>query len=99
MTRPAGKVVPRITRATCSASASSLPIPFWTEQTAPSANAAAVAAIAGSVCIAFVATIPKSQAGSCAGSLVARTLPTTSPAPESRRPFALIASTCSRARS
>ena len=71
MTRPAGKVVPRITRGTCSASASSLPIPFWTEQTEPSANAAAVAAIAGSVCIAFVATIPKSQAGTWPGSLVA----------------------------
>ncbi len=62
--RPAGKVVPRITRPTCAASTSSLPIPFCTEATAPSANAGAVAAIAGSVCIAFVATIPKSHGGS-----------------------------------
>src|SRR6266576_181606 len=42
-TRPAGKVVPRITRSTCCASASSLPTPFCTEQTEPFANAPAVA--------------------------------------------------------
>ena len=98
--RPAGKVVPRITRATCPASTSSLPIPFCTEQTAPSANACAVAAIAGSVCIAFVATIPKSQAGSSPASRRrAHAARRTSPAPESRSPFALIASTCGCARS
>ena len=60
--------------------------PVLDRATAPSANACAVAAIAGSVCIAFVATIPKSQAGSSAASVVARSRPTTSPAPESRSP-------------
>ena len=54
----------------------------------------AVAATAASVCIAFVATIPKSQDGSSAASRVACGRPTTSPAPESRSPPALIASTC-----
>ena len=74
---------------------SSLPTPFWTDATAPSANACAVAAIAASVCIAFVATIPKSQAGSSAASLVARIrVACTSPAPVSRSPRSLIASTC-----
>ena len=97
---PAGNVVPRITRATCGASASSLPTPFWTEATAPSAKACAVAAIAASVCIAFVATIPKSHAGSSDASLVARMpVACTSPAPVSRRPRSLIASTCAWARS
>ena len=90
---PAGKVVPRITRSTWRASTSSLPIPFWTVATEPLANACAVAAIAASVCIALVATIPKSQAGSSAASAVACTFPTTSPAPVSRSPFRLIAST------
>ena len=55
---PAGKVVPRITRSTCAASVSSFPTPFITDATAPSANACAVAVIAPSACIAFVATIP-----------------------------------------
>ena len=96
---PAGKVVPRITRSTCAASTSSLPIPFCTVATQPSANACAVARIAGSVCIAFVATMPKSQAGSSAASVVARGRPTTSPAPVRRSPSRLIASTCSCARS
>ena len=49
-----------------------------------------------SVCIAFVATIPKSHSGSSAASVVARGRPSTSPAPVSLRPFALIASTCAR---
>ena len=97
--RPAGKVVPRITRSTCPAITSSFPTPFCTEHTEPSANARAEAAIAGSVCIDFVATIPKSQAGSSAASVVARTAPTTSPAPESRRPCSLMACTCSASRS
>ena len=79
---------------------SSLPSPFWTVATQPSAKACAVAAIAGSVCIAFVATMPKSHGGSSAASLVARGGgPTTSPAPESRRPSRLIAATCSSLRS
>ena len=64
--------MPRITRSTCAASTSSLPSPFCTVATQPSANACAVASIAGSVCIAFVATMPKSQAGSSAASVVAR---------------------------
>ena len=64
--------MPRITRSTCAASVSSLPTPFITDATAPrSAKACAVAAIAASACIAFVATIPKSQAGSSAASDVA----------------------------
>ncbi len=96
---PAGNVVPRITFPTCSASASSFPSPFCTVATQPSAKACAVAAIAELVCIAFVATMPKSHGGSSAASAVARRRPTTSPAPERRRPFALIASTCSRDRS
>ena len=87
---PAGNVVPRITRSTCRASTSSLPIPFWTVATEPSANACAVAAIAASVCIALVATIPKSHCGSSAASAVARTLPVTSPAPVRRSPSRLI---------
>ena len=49
------------------ATTSSLPTPFCTVATAPSANACAVAAIAPFVCIAFVATIPKSHGGSDAG--------------------------------
>ena len=68
---PAGNVVPRMTRATCCATTSSLPTPFCTVATAPSAKAWAVAAIAPSVCIAFVATIPKSHAGSADASVVA----------------------------
>ncbi len=69
---PAGNVVPRITRSTCAASVSSLPMPFCTVATQPPANACAVAAIAASVCIAFVATMPKSHCGSSCGSVVAR---------------------------
>ena len=42
---------------------SSLPTPFCTEATAPPARAGADTVIALSVCIAFVATIPKSHAG------------------------------------
>ena len=66
-TWPAGNVVPRITRATCSAITSSLPTPFCTLQTAPSAKRWAVAAIAGAVNIDFVATIPNSHGGICGG--------------------------------
>ena len=44
--------------------------------------------------MALVATIPKSHGGSAEASVVAVSRPTTSPAPESRSPFALIASTC-----
>ena len=98
-TLPAGKVVPRITRLTWRASASSLPTPFMTEATAPSAKTCAVAAIADSACIALVATMPSSQGGSAAGSLVACSRPCTSPAPDSRRPRSLIASTCACERS
>ena len=96
---PAGNVVPRITRSTCAASVSSLPTPFITDATAPSANACAVAAIAASACIAFVATIPKSHGGSSPGSDVAFGRPTTSPAPVNCNPFFLIASTCALFRS
>ena len=64
---PAGNVVPRMTRSTCCAIVSSLPRPFWTVATKPSEKACAVAAIAGSVCIAFVATIPKSHARQLGG--------------------------------
>ena len=46
ITRPAGKVVPRITRSTRSAISSSFPTPFWTLHTAPSVKIAAAAAIA-----------------------------------------------------
>ena len=53
--------------------------------TQPAANRCAVAAIAPSVCIAFVATIPKSHGGELAASVVARTRPTTSPAPSAGR--------------
>ena len=42
---------------------SSLPIPFCTEHTAPSASTPAVALIAASVNIVLVATIPSSHAG------------------------------------
>ncbi len=90
---PAGNVVPRITRETWRATTSSFPTPFWTVATAPSAKAWAVAASAPSVCIAFVATIPKSHGGRAAASVVARRWPRTSPAPVSRSPFAFIAST------
>ena len=67
--------MPRITRSTCSAIASSLPSPFCTDATHPSANACAVAAIAAAVCIAFVATMPKSHGGIPAASLVAAWTP------------------------
>src|SRR3954449_7301448 len=96
---PAGKVVPRITRSMCAAMASSLPRPFCTVATHPSVNACAVASIAAVVCIALVATIPKSHGGSSPASTVARGCPTTSPAPLRRSPSWLIASTCSCARS
>ena len=98
-TFPAGNVVPRMTRATCAARVSSFPTPFMTLATAPPANACAVAAIAPSACMAFVATMPNSHAGSSAGSLVARGRPTTSPAPINCKPFSLIASTCGLFRS
>jgi hypothetical protein len=89
-----------MTRSTCPAIVSSLPIPFWTEQTEPSANACAVAAIAASVCIAFVATMPKSHGGRPAASVVAR-IPVAwrSPTPERRSPRSLIPRTCSTSRS
>ncbi len=64
-----------MTRSTCPAIVSSLPSPFWTVATQPSAKACAVAAIAGSVCIAFVATMPKSHGGSVRGVAVARGRP------------------------
>jgi hypothetical protein len=97
--RPAGNVVPRITRSTCSAIASSLPTPFCTEQTEPSANACATAAMAASVCMLFVATIPKPQGGSSEASLVARRHASSSPAPEILRPPSLMARTCASSRS
>ncbi len=60
-------MVPRITRSTCWAIASSLPSPFCTDATQPPAKACAVASAAADVCIAFVATIPKSHGGSSDG--------------------------------
>ena len=59
--------------------ASSFPSPFCTVATQPSAKAWAVASTAAEVCIAFVATMPKSHGGSSAASDVARSLPSTSP--------------------
>ena len=91
---PAGKVVPRITRSTCSESVSSFPTPFITDATAPAENTSAVAEIAAAACIAFVATIPKSHGGIAAGSLVAFGRPTISPAPVNCKPLFLIASIC-----
>ena len=82
-----------MTLRTCWAIASSLPTPFWTEQTLASSRAWTTEATAAPVCMLFVATIAKSQAGSSAGSAVARGRPTTSSAPDSRSPPALIAST------
>ena len=97
---PAGNVVPRTTRSTCSASVSSLPTPFITDATAPrSRKTCAVAAIAGPACMAFVATMPNSQGGIARASLVALGRPLTSPAPTSRSPFRAIASTCAWLRS
>jgi hypothetical protein len=52
---------------------SSFPTPFCTDATAASANACAVAAIAPSVCIAFVATIANSHGGTAAALVVACT--------------------------
>jgi hypothetical protein len=54
--------------------------------TQPSAKACAVAATPRDVCIAFVATMPKSQGGSSAASVVARTGRRRRPRPESRSP-------------
>jgi hypothetical protein len=51
------------------ASTSSLPIPFWTLHTAPSAKIAAAAAVAPPL----VATMPSAQGAISAGSVVART--------------------------
>ena len=76
---PAGNVVPRMTRSTWRATTSSLPTPFCTVATAPSAKACAAAAMAPSVCIDFVATIPKSHAGSADASVVAVGKPSASP--------------------
>ena len=84
--RPAGKVVPRITRGTCWAISSSLPTPFCTLQTAPSAKIADAAAIAEAVCIDLVATMPKSQGGISPASVRAWTGATISARPVSRSP-------------
>ena len=82
------------------ASTSSLPIPFCTDATAPSANACAVAAIAALGVHRLRRDDPEVARRQLAPRrVVARSRPTTSPAPDSRRPFALIASTCSCARS
>ena len=62
-TCPATRQTPRITRGTWRAITSSLPIPFCTLHTAPSANTCAVAAIAASVNVVFVATMPSSHGG------------------------------------
>ena len=97
--RPAGNVVPRMTRSTCSAIASSFPTPFCTEHTEPSENAWATAAMAAPVCMLFVATIPKSQDGSSEASLVACRRASSSPAPEILRPPSLMARTCASSRS
>src|SRR4051794_17565713 len=94
-TCPAGRHTPRITRGTCSAMTSSLPIPFCTLQTAPSANTCAVAASAGSVNVPFTATIPNSHGAISAASVRASTRAVTFAAPVRRSPSRLIASTCS----
>ena len=60
-------MTPRITRGTCAAITSSLPIPFCTLQTAPSAKTCAVAAIAAPVKVALVATSPSSHGGIARG--------------------------------
>ena len=92
---PAGRHTPRITRDTCPAMISSLPIPFCTEQTAASASDGAVAAIAAPVNIDLVATIPSSQRGISRASVRACTRAVSSTWPVSRNPSRLIASTCS----
>ena len=66
---PAGNVVPMMTRGTYSAMISSLPTPFCTEHTAPSANTWATAAMAARVYRVFTAMIPKSQGGISLASL------------------------------
>src|SRR5439155_24664926 len=79
---------------------SSLPAPFWTEQTAPPfAKARAVSAMAASVNMLLTATMPKSQGGSSCASDVARTFPTSSSAPTIGRPRSLITRTCASSRS
>ncbi len=55
------------------ASTSSLPIPFWTLHTAPSAKIAAVAAAAAAVAPPLVATMPSPHGPIAAGSVLART--------------------------
>ena len=64
-------------------------MPFCTVATQPSANACAVAATAASVCIAFVATMPKSHGGSSAASVVARTRPVDLPRARQPQPVAV----------
>ena len=77
------------------ASTSSLPIPFCTVATQPSANACAVAAIAGVGVHRLRRDDPEVARRQLGGvGRRARTRPTTSPAPTSRRPSRLIASTC-----
>ena len=68
-----------MTRGTWCATTSSLPIPFCTLHTAPSANTCAVAAIAASVNVVLVATIPSSHGGICDASVRAL-MPATAPA-------------------
>ena len=97
---PAGNVVPRITRATCRAIASSFPTPFCTEATAPSANACSGRRDTRRPCAS--PSSPRSRSRT----REARTArPSREPArprllrPSAAGPCALIASTCARSRS
>ena len=87
-TLPAGNVVPRITRSTCRGEHLLVADPVLDGRDASRRRTRARSRRSrASVCIAFVATIPKSQGGSSAASAVARSRPTTSPAP--RQPQAV----------
>ena len=75
-----------MTRSTCSAIASSLPSPFCTEATQPSANACAVASAAADGVHRLRRDDPEVARRQLGGVRRRADWPTTSPAPESRSP-------------
>src|SRR6266576_3445815 len=80
-------VIRGTTYRTCSARISSLPTPFCTEHTALARpKMCFVCSIARRVCVLFVATMPRSQAGICETSEVASRCTVKSAAPLMRRP-------------
>ena len=98
--RPAGNVVPRITRSTCAGDRLLVADPVLDRADARRPRTRARSPRAPrSVCIAFVATMPKSQAGSSAASLVAAHPPDHLARAREPQPVLVDRATCSSARS